>query len=71
MELNIDEVGVSPTYQRRKIVTLMRQQMFALGRAEGCVEAWLGTEPDNEAARALYQPMAEPVEDVVMYAFKL
>jgi ribosomal protein S18 acetylase RimI-like enzyme len=71
MELYVDEVGVSPAYQRRKIATLMLEQMFALGRAEGCVEAWLATEPDNEAARALYQPMAQPVEDVVMYVFKL
>jgi aminoglycoside 6'-N-acetyltransferase I len=71
VELYVDEVGVSPTYQRRKIATLMLERMFALGRAEGCVEAWLATEPDNEAARALYAPMAQPAEDVVMYVFKL
>lgn len=71
VELYVDEVGVSPAYQRRKIATAMLEQMFALGRAEGCAEAWLGAEPDNEAARALYAPMAQPVEDVVMYVFKL
>jgi aminoglycoside 6'-N-acetyltransferase I len=71
VELYVDEVGVSPAYQRQRLATLMLEQMFAVGRAEGCVEAWLGTEPDNEAARALYSPMAEPVEDVVMYVFKL
>lgn len=71
VELYVDEVGVSPAYQRRKIATAMLEQMFALGRSEGCVEAWLGAEPDNEAARALYAPMAQPVEDVVMYVFKL
>jgi aminoglycoside 6'-N-acetyltransferase I len=45
--------------------------MFALGRSLGCVEAWLATEPANGPARALYTPLAGPVEDVVMYAFKL
>jgi ribosomal protein S18 acetylase RimI-like enzyme len=70
-ELYVDEVGVSPAYRRRGIATLMLERMFTLGRAEGCVEAWLGTEPDNEAARALYAPMAQPAEDVVMYVFKL
>lgn len=71
VELYVGEVGVSPAYQRRGIATLMLEHMFALGRAEGCVEAWLGTEPGNEAARALYAPMAQPAEDVVMYVFKL
>jgi ribosomal protein S18 acetylase RimI-like enzyme len=53
VELYVDEVGVSPAYQRRKIATLMLEQMFALGRGLGCVEAWLATEPDNEPARTL------------------
>ena len=70
-DLYVDEVGVSPAYQRRKIATLMLEQMFALARDLGCAEAWLATEPDNEPARALYAPMAQPVQDVVMYAFKL
>ena len=71
IDLYVDEVGVSPAYQRRKIATAMLEEMFALGRRLGCVEAWLATEPDNAPARALYTPMAAPVEDVVMYAFKL
>ena len=71
MELYVDEVGVSPAWQRRHIATAMIDAAFALGRELGCTEAWLGTEPDNEPARALYAPRAEPVEDVVMYVFKL
>ena len=70
-ELYIDEVGVSPAWQRRGIASRMLDAAFALGRELGCQEAWLGTEPDNDPARALYTPRAEPVEDVVMYVFKL
>ncbi len=70
-ELYVDEVGVSPAWQRRGIATAMIDAAFALGRDLGCIEAWLGTEPDNEPARALYAPRAEPVEDVVMYVFNL
>ena len=70
-ELYVDEVGVSPAYQRRGIASRMMDAAFALGRELGCQEAWLATEPDNEPARALYAPRAEPVEDVVMYVFKL
>ena len=71
VELYVDEVGVSPAWQRRGIATAMIDAAFALGRDLGCTEAWLGTEPDNAPARALYAPRAEPVEEVVMYVFKL
>ena len=70
-ELYVDEVGVSPAWQRRGIATALIDAAFTLGRDLGCTEAWLGTEPDNDPARALYSPRAEPVEDVVMYVFKL
>jgi hypothetical protein len=44
------------------------------GREAGCAEAWLGTEPDNLPARALYdgrKEPAEPVETFVMYLYDL
>jgi len=71
VELYIDEVGVAPAFQRRGIARRMLEEMFALGRSLGCMEAWLGTEPDNIPARALYGPTAASVENVVMYVFKL
>ncbi|WP_246672618.1 MULTISPECIES: GNAT family N-acetyltransferase [unclassified Mesorhizobium] len=52
-ELYIDEVGVSPAFQRQGIARKMLDAMFAIGRENGCEEAWVGTEPDNRAARAL------------------
>jgi ribosomal protein S18 acetylase RimI-like enzyme len=73
-ELYIDEVGVSPAYQRQGIARKMLDAMFALGKENGCGEAWVGTEPDNVAARALYETRKEvhgPAEGFVMYAYEL
>lgn len=73
-ELYIDEVGVSPAFQRQGIAREMLAAMFALGRELGCAEAWVGTEPNNIAARALYEKLPEsvaPAEGFVMYSYKL
>jgi len=34
-------------------------------------EAWVGAEPDNLAAKALYERRSLPVEPFIMYVFKL
>ncbi len=73
-ELYIDEVGVSPAYQRQGIARRMLDAMVALGREQGCGEAWVGTEPDNVPARALYESRREahgPAETFVMYLYEL
>ena len=70
-ELYIDEVGVAPAWQRRGIARHMLDEMFALGKSLGCEEAWVGTEPDNVAARGLYEARGATAEPFVMYVFKL
>ncbi|RWD31484.1 GNAT family N-acetyltransferase [Mesorhizobium sp.] len=73
-EFYVDEVGVSPAFQRQGIATKMLDAMFELGREHGCEEAWVGTEPDNIAARALYEARKEPhgsAEESVMYVYRL
>ncbi|MBZ9989828.1 GNAT family N-acetyltransferase [Mesorhizobium sp. BH1-1-5] len=73
-ELYIDEIGVAPPFQRQGIARKMLDAMFEIGRAEGCEEAWVGTEPDNGPARALYEARKEPhgkAEDFVMYVYRL
>ncbi|WP_137930395.1 GNAT family N-acetyltransferase [Mesorhizobium comanense] len=73
-ELYIDEVGVSPAFQRQGIARKMLDAMFEIGRQNGCEEAWVGTEPDNGPARALYEARQEPHEEAeafVMYVYKL
>lgn len=70
-ELYIDEVGVADAYLRRGIATRMVDLMLAEGRARGCEECWVGTEPDNEPARALYRKWQDEAEPFVMYLFDL
>ena len=70
-ELYIDEVAVTPARQREGIAARLLAAAVALGRELGCAEAWVGTEPDNLAAQALYVRRSLPVEPFVMYVFKL
>ncbi len=68
----INEVGVSPDYQRRGLGKQLVSLLLEHGRALGCAEAWVGTELDNEAARRLYEVSGGGVgESFVMYAFPL
>lgn len=70
-ELYIDEVGVTPAWQQRGIARQMLEAMFAHGKALGCEEAWVGTEPDNLPARRLYERHCGPSETFVMYVCRL
>ena len=70
-ELYVDEVGVVPAMHRRGIGRRLFDEMLALGRELGCEEAWLGTEPDNVAARALYERRAGPGELFLMFEFDI
>lgn len=54
-QLWVDEVGVAPTHQQRGLGRRLLAVLFEHGRALGCREAWVLTEDDNVAARALYR----------------
>jgi ribosomal protein S18 acetylase RimI-like enzyme len=54
-ELWINEVGVSPDYQRRGLAKRIVGELLAEGRRQGCREAWVLTDFDNAAARATYR----------------
>jgi aminoglycoside 6'-N-acetyltransferase I len=71
-ELYVDELGTAITHRRQGIARALLAEMFAWGRERGCTEAWLGTELDNDAAKALYRAQ-DPVEDepIQYYLFKL
>ena len=71
LQLWINEVGVAPTHQRRGIGRALVHAMLEHGRALGCTEAWLGTEHDNVAARALYGASRSEAEPFVLYSFRL
>jgi aminoglycoside 6'-N-acetyltransferase I len=70
-EIYIGEVGVAPAFQRRGIARAMLAAMFNLARELGCDEAWVGTEPDNDGARRLYESIGGRAESFIMYVFAL
>ena len=49
----------------------MLDAMFALGKSLGCGEAWVGTEPDNLAARGLYESRDAKAVPFVMYEYEM
>lgn len=53
-ELWINEVGVAPTHRRRGLGRRTLTALLRHGRSLGCVNAWVLTDRDNAAARALY-----------------
>ncbi len=53
----INELGVRDGWMRRGIGKAMTERLIEIARARGCKGVWLGTEPDNEAARALYRSL--------------
>ena len=70
-ELYIDNLGVAAERRREGIATRMLDELVAWGVSRGCEEAWVGTEADNEAARALYRGRGAEAEAFVMYAYDL
>ena len=71
-ELWINEVGVSPEYQRRGLAKRIVTELLAEGRRQGCREAWVLTDEVNGPARALYASAGgEETLGVVMVTFPL
>lgn len=66
-ELYVDEVGAASTHRRRGIARQMMDELFAWGRELGCAEAWLGTETDNEPAKALYRRYRPAEDETIQY----
>ena len=55
--LFVNEVGTRDSHLRRGLARACLQTLIARGRALGCQGAWLGTEPDNAPALALYRSL--------------
>ena len=69
-ELYIDNLGVTPARVRARVATRLLDDLIAWGRGLGCVQAWVGTEVDNEAARGLYLGRGSEAETFVMYFYE-
>jgi ribosomal protein S18 acetylase RimI-like enzyme len=70
-ELYIDNLGVTPSFQRQQIGMKLIRALLKAGKEQGCREAWVGTEQDNEAARKLYESLGDGGELSVFFTYKL
>jgi len=72
-QLFINEVGVAESHQGQGVGSRLMSELLALGRRLGCTEAWVATEPDNKAARSLYEKAGgqQHSSPFVMYTFPL
>jgi aminoglycoside 6'-N-acetyltransferase I len=63
----VDEVAVSPGWQRRGIGRALVERLSTLAAEAGCDVAWIATTAENVAARALYRDYGKETGDVVIY----
>jgi ribosomal protein S18 acetylase RimI-like enzyme len=65
----VNEVGVREDWQRRGIGRAVTERLMEVARARGCKGIWLGTEPDNDAALALYRSLGGEEEMFVGFGW--
>lgn len=72
-QLWINEVGVADAFQKRGIGRGLVTALISEARSRGCDCAWLGTEPDNDAANACYRSVTggSDAEPFLLYEWKL
>lgn len=69
--LYIDNLGVAEARRREGIASRLLDELTAWARAKGCASAWVATELDNEAARALYAARGAEAQTVAYYEYPL
>ncbi len=70
-DVYVDNLGVAPGFQRRGIAFGLINEVFAWAKALGCHQAWIVTDTDNNAARALYERRGATAEPIVMFSYEL
>jgi len=72
-QLFINEVDVTPDWQRRGVGRALVAEIVRRARARGCSYAWLGTAVDNAGGNACFGrvPGVERAEDFVLYEWAL
>ncbi|MEM7700335.1 MAG: GNAT family N-acetyltransferase [Pseudomonadota bacterium] len=66
-ELFLDEIGTGDDWRQQGAARVLMEKVFERADAEGIEEIWLGTEPDNVAARALYESTGAKGEEALIY----
>ncbi|WSH31336.1 GNAT family N-acetyltransferase (plasmid) [Rhizobium beringeri] len=57
-DVYIDNLGVAPPFQRRGVARRLLDEVLAWGKTLDCDQAWIVTDTENNAARALYEGRA-------------
>jgi aminoglycoside 6'-N-acetyltransferase I len=70
-ELYVDNLGVAEDFRRQGIARRLMLALYELGRAAGCVETWVGTEPDNDPALSLYASLGGERSEIAMFDMEL
>lgn len=72
-QLWINEIGVSPAFQKRGIGRALTEALVDEALRRGCVFAWLGTATDNEAGQKCFASAAgvEPAQPFLLYEWEL
>jgi aminoglycoside 6'-N-acetyltransferase I len=72
-QLFINEVGVASSHRGRGIGRRLVEKLVGRAAELGCTEAWVLTDPENAAARRLYESAGAttPPDDCIMYTFRL
>jgi aminoglycoside 6'-N-acetyltransferase I len=73
LQLFINEVGVAQRVHGQGIGKRLTHALLEHGRERGCTEAWVATERNNRAARALYSSLGgvEEKDHAVVYTWQL
>ena len=70
--LYIDEVDVCADQRRKGAGKALMQTLLKIAQDTHCEEVWLGTEPDNHAANALYRSLdPDDIEQFIGYTYEL
>ena len=67
--LFINEVATHPDSRRHGYGRAVTRALIAEAAVEGCADAWLATERDNDAARALYRSINGAEADITLYGW--
>jgi ribosomal protein S18 acetylase RimI-like enzyme len=74
-EIWINEVSVSGAWRGKGIAKQLLTMMLVHARDIGCAEAWVLTEPDNDAANGLYRSISSDLDPepstAILHSFKL
>lgn len=55
--LFVNEVGTRDGWTRQGVASALMHTLISTARARGCEGVWVGTEHDNEPAKALYRSL--------------